>query len=1670
MSEIPPGHPQTPQEARELVEQRRRTVLEGYESDNEFIQELAYNYDQDVKRDLDTPAQVIPELLQNADDVEECSAVEIEISEDELVVRNNGRPLLEHEFEALCHIGKSTKQEPGYIGHFGRGFKSVFSVSDNPQIRSGFLRFEFERERCVLPEHLVDEAALDEINYAPGTEVRLPLTDLSDHARSQLLGQIESLHRLIPYLRHVSKVYVVDDGNRTCYRREMTERGKLTEVDIYKNDSLQERQHIFSIECVPPDDEFAELVEHRALENEEKFRDEPVPIKISFPVDEEGKPQPRDGPSRLFNFFPTKDELPIPFDIQADFLLDSDRKRLNDEESAYNQWIFNHVSTAYEGAVDYYLRREPPSAAFLNLVPTRRTLDSYLRVIQNDILDVLREHECIPGQDDEWHLPKHIIVPDSRLEGLLSESDIQELLGEDTHYPADSLTQRRLNNLIRLGLLDELTIDNLARVGQESEVYRQKSPSELLHLASLFNEVWEDTYRSKRRYNKNRQNFLSAVKKIPLIPLQGSTVISSNDADLEPVLPPEDEGDEYVIFTDRLTLVDLTIDEPNDDGDEEVQEAIVADARAFFENVIGLSVVEDEFIITEVIAEAFKNSSEETDSTLDEFLEFIIRDNDRQDIADRNNAIRLRIKAPDSSESVYKRPSELYLPQDYSPQDDGGEYKELCLPQDYSPQDDGLDHDLEPILLDIDAAQFVSPSYRDLRGSRSRWRRFLMSLGVKNKLKISEENGDSRQKFRTLTDLEEALESAGDTSTDPPQAPKHSGDSYDTWLKHYKYALSDYVVGDAFDAVLNTIAERGPESEQQARELATMLASCWDYYEDRLYKELYYADRWGKGNPFRARNQETQCPSEFATKIRNTAWCPTKAGTLRPPSALLADIPRTQGQPDERYLDDNLPFSEKNYAGLDISTRLDPSVVLKLLVQAPTVWGESDPSKIRTEVSDQLDQFKAGLSDCSTEEVDELLSDLRTAPFLYIEAAETQFRTPSQVVLEGISLGNEFVSISTLYTRHHQFLHKQVDVQQRVQIDDCLDFLADHSGEEFTDEELKAWNQTLEQLLSELDVLSEQEFSNLEALERLEQETVVPTHSGTTAQLTEIEFYCFDEMLLEVTEQEVDSRVIREPASGNLTQNRLTPLWEILGLEDLRDTVELDLDLADNVVLEPARVVDEDDRVQKLLTVCQSYLEASEESRDDERDELVALSGYDLYDLKECAELQGYYSLNGQRISERLPLQSYVDRANGRILRAKGNESYFDLAAKLADELQLPSKLRDELRSLLSGAVGTEPGFLKEYLDDHDIDFVPYSEQSMEESGATNPEESTEDSAEESEETPASEASGKDKLSTDTDSDPEPSSNPSSSTGAGTSPGANASTNSSSGGSSSSSQSTADTGSDAHEPSFPDQRPGNGYDSGAKNSCSEPSTFDPEVAPSAIDSRTAIDNRPESISCSGGSGSPPGKEHGNGDGGNGGRAAHEVGAWGEEFVVTALVDELRTELSDKQVSVTWFWGPRFLELSECAHESDNLDSQTQLGINRNKLSESVPGVKIEGTDTEVRVLYIRDAKLGGGDILIDGVDLTITEAGSELLTQVQPAENAETWIEVKSSVGTTNSFKLTITEYGRAREQQDNYCVITLCQVGTPDLYIDRRLCDIATLSDRGKIELKKNGELRINY
>ena len=88
------------------------------------------------------------EFIQNADDARSKS-MKIEIDKGSIKVFNSGNQFSQKDIESICKVGRSSKTPEHYIGYLGVGFKSVFLISNCPQIYSGDYKFKFDKERCM---------------------------------------------------------------------------------------------------------------------------------------------------------------------------------------------------------------------------------------------------------------------------------------------------------------------------------------------------------------------------------------------------------------------------------------------------------------------------------------------------------------------------------------------------------------------------------------------------------------------------------------------------------------------------------------------------------------------------------------------------------------------------------------------------------------------------------------------------------------------------------------------------------------------------------------------------------------------------------------------------------------------------------------------------------------------------------------------------------------------------------------------------------------------------------------------------------------------------------------------------------------------------------------------------------------------------------------------------------------------------------------------------------------------------------------------------------------------------------------------------------------------------------------------------------------------------------
>lgn len=127
----------------ELNEQQKLIAVRQKEREGRGLQRLSQElYSKDT--------HFVLELVQNADDNTYLEgfvpSLKFILTKDCITVLNNEIGFSEGNIRAICDVGKSTKDRhnSGYIGQKGIGFKSVFRITEQPEIHSGGFHIKFD--------------------------------------------------------------------------------------------------------------------------------------------------------------------------------------------------------------------------------------------------------------------------------------------------------------------------------------------------------------------------------------------------------------------------------------------------------------------------------------------------------------------------------------------------------------------------------------------------------------------------------------------------------------------------------------------------------------------------------------------------------------------------------------------------------------------------------------------------------------------------------------------------------------------------------------------------------------------------------------------------------------------------------------------------------------------------------------------------------------------------------------------------------------------------------------------------------------------------------------------------------------------------------------------------------------------------------------------------------------------------------------------------------------------------------------------------------------------------------------------------------------------------------------------------------------------------------------
>lgn len=419
-------------------------------------------------RDLKGWATLLNELVQNADDPEDATRITLDVTDEALIVANDGLftdcGAIEQsrcgfdnvgdgrtccDFHAFRRVASGHKrQEEGTTGAFGIGFISVYQITDRPSLRSGNWQW------TLFPEQEeTRRIEARQIDHFKGTQFVLPWAKTGSDLRTRLgleLVPADVVDRMCeqlsdamllaaPFLKRLEILELRKRGKPelvvSCVRDSAANE---ILIDVNGQTRVWKRlKSTFDLDAILlRKSHFGRIEEKRKAE-----------VTVAVPLDG------LSGNGRLYATLPTEDEVGLPLLINADFFPSSDRKRIlfdGDFQGDWNRAAIRAAARSIAGALPD-LRNQLKATELWELFEAARALqrqaaegkvDKEFASFWGAIQPQLKAGKFIFSSKDVWCSSDEIRI----LQNAKEESVILPLL--------ESLNQ----NIVHLDLQTHLTL------------------------------------------------------------------------------------------------------------------------------------------------------------------------------------------------------------------------------------------------------------------------------------------------------------------------------------------------------------------------------------------------------------------------------------------------------------------------------------------------------------------------------------------------------------------------------------------------------------------------------------------------------------------------------------------------------------------------------------------------------------------------------------------------------------------------------------------------------------------------------------------------------------------------------------------------------------------------------------------------------------------------------------------------------------------------------------------------------------------------------------------------------------------------------------------------------------------------------------------------------------
>ncbi|WP_307789278.1 DEAD/DEAH box helicase [Mycolicibacterium baixiangningiae] len=394
----------------------------------------------------------IQELVQNAADALQGAPgrIQVSLTEHGLYVANEGHPFEDTGVRALLytHLSNKTGTE---IGRFGLGFKSISGISDNPQIFSRSVSFEFSRSQSAeylsaeLDRHYrpsevpalrlawtLDPTAefradpmLAELSTWATTVVKVPLkVGVAAQLSQEIKDFDESFNLFAPHVRVLDLVDRVADVSRRFAAAKKGNRVTLTTQD-------GEREWLVVSTDHKPSPQALESAGHSARRSS---------VTVSWALPLSGAV----GVGQLSAYFPVKSDVTLSGRVNAPWKLSDDR--INVIECRFNLEILELVLPKLVVAARKDLIADGAYGRYIDVLPARgKEARSWAdKVLNEPVFKELRDSRCLPDLDGQLRAPSALQrIPDDVMEYAKMWLAVTGNRSAWVHPDCTSTTERR---------------------------------------------------------------------------------------------------------------------------------------------------------------------------------------------------------------------------------------------------------------------------------------------------------------------------------------------------------------------------------------------------------------------------------------------------------------------------------------------------------------------------------------------------------------------------------------------------------------------------------------------------------------------------------------------------------------------------------------------------------------------------------------------------------------------------------------------------------------------------------------------------------------------------------------------------------------------------------------------------------------------------------------------------------------------------------------------------------------------------------------------------------------------------------------------------------------------------------------------------------------------------